>query len=122
MKRIALTLLVAGVALAIAVTALGATVLSDPTSPTKLAYAKKALAATAGSVTIRSKNTSAVLKHNIALRKGAKATSKLLVKGKVVGKNGLSKVTARLAKGKNRFFCSVPGHEAGGMWGILTVK
>ena len=67
-KRIALTLLVVGVALAIAVTALGATVLSDPTSPTKLAYAKKALAATAGSVTIRSKNTSAVLKHNIALR------------------------------------------------------
>ncbi len=63
-----------------------------------------------------------MLKHNIALRKGTKATSKLLVKGKVVGKNGVSKVTATLAKGKYRFVCTVLGHEKGGMWGILTVK
>jgi len=121
-KRIALTLLVVCAAFAVAVTALGATVLSNPTSKTQLAYAKKALAATKGKVTLRSKNQSPVLTHNIALRKGTKATSKLLVKGKVVGKDGVSKVTATLAKGKYRFFCSVPGHEAGGMWGILTVK
>ena len=44
------------------------------------------------------------------------------MKGKVVGKDGVSKITMKLAKGKYRFFCTVPGHEAGGMWGILTVK
>jgi uncharacterized cupredoxin-like copper-binding protein len=121
-KRIALTSLVVGAALAVAVAAYGATTLSNPTSKTKLAYAKKALTAKPGSVTVKSKNLSPVLKHNVALRKGTKATGKLLKKGKVVGANGVSKVTATLAKGKYRFFCSVPGHEAGGMWGILTVK
>ena len=73
-------------------------------------------------MTLRSKNTSSVLKHNIALRQGTSASSKLLVKGKVVGKNGVSVVTKKLAKGKYRFVCTVLGHEAGGMWGILTVK
>jgi uncharacterized cupredoxin-like copper-binding protein len=63
-----------------------------------------------------------VLKHNIALRKGTTAKGKLLAKGKVVGTFGVSKITKTLAKGKYRFVCTVPGHEAGGMWGILTVK
>ena len=121
-RRIALTALLAATALAVAATALGATILSNPTSPLKLAYAKKALVAKAGSVTLRSKNMSAVLKHNIALRKGTTATGRLLVKGQIVAKGGVSKVTKKLAKGKYRFFCTVPGHEAGGMWGILTVK
>ncbi len=31
-------------------------------------------------------------------------------------------VTVTLKKGKFRYVCTVPGHEAGGMWGILTVK
>ncbi|MET0938256.1 MAG: plastocyanin/azurin family copper-binding protein [Gaiellaceae bacterium] len=122
MNRIALIVLVACTALAVAATAFGATILSDPTSVTKLAYAKKALAATAGSVTIRSKNMSPVLKHNIALRKGTTAKGKLLAKGKIVGKGGVSKITLKVAKGKYRFVCTVLGHEAGGMWGILTVK
>jgi uncharacterized cupredoxin-like copper-binding protein len=122
MKRIALTLLVAGAALAVAVTAFGATVLINPTSQFKLAYAKKALSAKHGSVTLRSKNMSPVLKHDIAIRKGITAKGKLLAHGKVVGKNGVSIVTVKLAKGKYRFLCTVPGHEAGGMWGILTVK
>lgn len=122
MRRIALITLAAATALAVAAAAFGATILSNPTHKFNLAYSKKALVATAGSVTLKSKNTSAVLKHNIALRKGVKATSKLLVKGKVVGKNGVSKVTAKLAKGKYRYVCTVLGHEKGGMWGILTVK
>jgi uncharacterized cupredoxin-like copper-binding protein len=121
-KRIALIVLAVVVALAVTVAAFGATVLSNPTSAARLAYAKKALAAKAGSVTLRSKNMSPVLRHNIALRKGTTATGRLLVKGKVVGKNGVSKFTKTLAKGKYRFLCTVPGHEAGGMWGILTVK
>jgi uncharacterized cupredoxin-like copper-binding protein len=118
-----LVIVAAAAALAVAVTAFGATILNNPASATKLAYAKKTLTATHGSVTIRSKNMSPVLKHNIAIRKGIKAANgKPLAKGKVVGKNGVSIVTAKLAKGKYRFFCTVPGHEQGGMWGILTVK
>jgi azurin len=117
-----LTLVTAATAMAIAVAAFGATILSNPTQKFNLAYAKKTLSATAGSVTLTSRNTSSVFDHNIALRKGTTAKGKAIVKGKVVGKNGVSTVTAKLAKGKYRFFCTVAGHEKGGMWGILTVK
>ena len=123
MKRIVpLAIVAALTVLAVAVTAFGATILNNPTSKLKLAYAKKNLTAVHGVVTIRSKNMSAVLKHDIALRKGTTAKGKTIVKGKTVGLGGLSKFTRTLAKGKYRFFCTVPGHEAGGMWGILTVK
>lgn len=122
MRHIATILLALATTLAVAAAAYGATILNNPTSQFNLAYAKKTLTATAGSVTLRSKNTSSVLKHNIALRKGTTATGKLLVKGKVVGDGGVSIVTAKLAKGRYRFVCTVPGHEKGGMWGILTVK
>jgi uncharacterized cupredoxin-like copper-binding protein len=108
--------------LAVAMTAYGATVLNNPTSKLKLAYAKKTLTATHGVVTLRSKNTSSVLKHDIAIRKGVTAKGKTIAKGKTVGLGGVSKVSRKLAKGKYRFFCTVPGHEQGGMWGILTVK
>jgi mono/diheme cytochrome c family protein len=43
-------------------------------------------------------------------------------KGPTVGKGGTSKVSASLKPGKYTFYCSVPGHEAGGMKGTLTVK
>lgn len=121
MKRVAiLTSIVT--ALAVVTSAFGATILSNPTEKFKLAYAKKGLVATAGSVTLRSKNLSPVLKHNIALRSGATAKSPLLKTGKVVGANGVSSVTVNLKKGTYRYVCTVKGHEAGGMWGILTVK
>jgi len=42
--------------------------------------------------------------------------------GPQVGKGGTSKVSASLKPGKYTFYCSVPGHEAGGMKGTLTVK
>ena len=100
MRRIALIALAVATALAVAAAAFGATILNNPTHKFNLAYSKKALVATAGSVTLKSKNTSAVLKHNIALRKGTKATSKLLVKGKVVGKGGVSKVTTEARQGE----------------------
>ena len=76
MRRIALISLVVATALAVAAAAFGATILSNPTHKFNLAYSKKALAATAGSVTLRSKNPSAVLDHNIALRKGITAKGK----------------------------------------------
>jgi plastocyanin len=101
--------------------ALGATTLINPASKTKLAYAKKALSAPRGKVTLRMPNPSS-LPHNIALRKGIAAKGVAIVKGQIVTKGKTSKVTATLKAGKYRFFCSVPGHEASGMWGILTVK
>ena len=35
---------------------------------------------------------------------------------------GTSRVRASLKPGKYEFYCSVPGHEDGGMKGTLTVK
>jgi uncharacterized cupredoxin-like copper-binding protein len=101
--------------------ALAATTLVNPASKTQLAYAKKALAAKKGKVTLTMPNPS-TLPHNIALRKGVGAKGAAIVRGQIVPKGKVSKVTATLKAGKYRFFCSVPGHEAGGMWGILTVK
>ena len=42
--------------------------------------------------------------------------------GKVVLKGGASTVTATLRPGRYVFYCSVAGHEAGGMKGVLTVR
>ena len=120
MKRLLFVSLIA-VALIAASIAAAATVLKNPASPTKLAYAKKALSAPAGKITLVMSNPSA-LPHDIGVRNGTTAKSKVLKKGKIASKGGVSKVTVTLKKGRYRFFCSVPGHEAGGMWGILTVK
>lgn len=122
MKRLIAVALVVAAALTAAAVVLAATTRTISASPTKLAYSKKALVAKPGKVTLRMTNPSSILKHNIALRKGTTAKGKLIVKGKVVGKGGLSKVTATLKAGKYRYLCTVAGHEAGGMWGILTVK
>ena len=42
--------------------------------------------------------------------------------GPRVSKGGTSKLTVSLKPGKYEFYCSVPGHEPGGMKGTLTVK
>jgi plastocyanin len=103
-------------------TAAKATTLRISAGPSgKLAFSKKRLSAPAGKVTIILKNTSA-LPHNVAIRTGTSAKGKIIKKGKVVRKGGTSRVTATLKKGKYRYACTVPGHEAAGMWGILTVK
>lgn len=112
---------VIAVALTAAAVAVAATTIVNPADKTKLAFTKKALTAKAGKITLKMPNP-AILKHNIALRRGTKASAKVIVKGKIVGKGGVSKLTATLKRGKYRFFCAVPGHEAAGMWGILTVK
>jgi azurin len=58
----------------------------------------------------------APIQHNIALKGPVTAT------GPVVGSGGTSSFTASLKPGSYEFYCSVPGHEAGGMKGTLTVK
>ena len=83
----------------------------------QLKYNVTKLAAKPGKVTLVMSNPSSV-PHNVAIKgKGIKT-----VKGKVVGKGGTSRATATLKRGTFTFFCSVPGHERGGMKGRLTVK
>jgi plastocyanin len=81
----------------------------------KLKFDKKSLTAKHGKVTLRMANPSS-LPHAIAVQ--GKGVDK---DGKTVNKGGTSTVTATLKKGKYTFYCPVPGHEAGGMKGTLTV-
>jgi plastocyanin len=62
-------------------------------------------------------NNRSVIKHNVAIKGNGLAPRK----GKVVGRNGVSSVTVAVKPGKYRYYCSVPGHEAAGMKGTLTV-
>jgi len=122
MRRTLTAALILAAALTAVAVALGATTLKIQADKTnKLAFNTKALTAKAGKVTIVMANPS-ILPHNVAIRAGTTAKSKLIAKGKIVAKGGTSTVSAVLKPGKYRFLCTVPGHEAGGMWGILTVK
>ena len=121
MKRITLAALVVAIALAAVAVAFGATTLGISSDKSgKLAFSTKALAAKSGKVTITMLNTQ-VLPHNIAI-KLTKSSKKALAMGQIVGKGKTSKVTASLKAGSYIFYCSVPGHEAAGMWGVLKVK
>jgi uncharacterized cupredoxin-like copper-binding protein len=59
----------------------------------------------------------ASIQHDISV-KGAGINKQ----GPRVSKGGTSKLTLTLKPGKYEFYCSVPGHEAGGMKGALTVR
>ena len=88
---------------------------ADPTGA--LAFKSKRASAMAGALQLLSLNKSTV-QHNIALKDSG---GKLIGKGPVV-KGATSKVSVTVKKGKYTFLCTVPGHEAGGMKGELTVK
>ena len=89
---------------------------SIPTDPTgQLAYQATEATAKAGKVTLLSKNASPV-PHDISIKDGVNE------QGKEVSNGGTSKVTVDLKPGKYEFYCSVPGHEQGGMKGTLTVR
>ena len=87
---------------------------ADPTG--QLKFDKNALSSAAGEVTITMTNPSPV-PHNVSLR-GTGVDEK----GKTVQGDGKSTVKAELKPGSYEFYCSVPGHEQGGMKGTLTVK
>jgi len=83
-----------------------------------LAYDKKTLTAKAGKVTITMANMSPE-GHNITIQKGSN--------GPVLGATptfmgGTKSISVNLKAGTYTFFCSVPGHRAGGMVGTLTVS
>lgn len=82
----------------------------------KLQFDKTKLDAEAGKLTIAMRNDSAI-GHDISLKGGG-----VDERGKVVKGGETSTVTADLKPGRYTFYCSVSGHEAGGMKGTLTVK
>jgi uncharacterized cupredoxin-like copper-binding protein len=92
-------------------------VLDIPTdSGGQLAYKFASATATAGQVTIESKNDASI-PHDIALEGNG-----VNEKGEVVQGGGTSKFSIDLKPGSYTFYCSVPGHREAGMEGKLTVK
>jgi plastocyanin len=83
-----------------------------------LAYDKKTLSAKAGKVTITMTNMSP-LGHNITVQQG---TNGAVLGSTPTFQGGSKSVTLTLKAGKYTFYCSVPGHRAGGMVGTLTVS
>jgi plastocyanin len=81
----------------------------------ELKFDKTSLEAAAGEVTITMVNEGD-LPHNVAIKGNG-----VDEKGEIVQNGGTSTVTATLEPGEYTFYCSVPGHEAGGMTGTLTV-
>jgi plastocyanin len=84
----------------------------------QLKYSSKSLSAKAGTVEIKFTNMAPEM-HNVTIQKGTN--------GPVVGATptftgGSRTLTAKLKPGTYTFYCSVPGHRAGGMQGTLTVK
>jgi uncharacterized cupredoxin-like copper-binding protein len=81
------------------------------------AFTTSSAQAKAGAVELRSKNPQSI-SHDISLKGNG-----VDVHGKLVSSGGVSTVTvSNLKPGTYEFYCSVPGHEAGGMKGTLTVK
>jgi plastocyanin len=87
---------------------------ADPTG--ELKFDKSKLEARAGKVAIAMTNRSTVT-HDVSLE--GRGVDK---HGKLVKGGGTSTVSAELKHGRYTFYCSVPGHRAGGMEGTLTVK
>ena len=89
------------------------TIPADPTGA--LAYTSDKATAPAGPTKFVMPNKSPI-QHNIALKGPATGA------GPIVGSGGSSTFSVTLKPGTYEFYCQVPGHEAGGMKGTLTVK
>jgi len=89
------------------------TIAADPTGA--LAYVTDKASAKAGTAKFVMPNKSPI-QHNIALKGPVTGA------GPIVGSGGTSTFTASLKPGTYEFYCQVPGHEAAGMKGTLTVK
>ena len=81
-----------------------------------LAFVATKATAEAGPLDLVMPNESPI-QHNIAVKDGG-----LDEKGPVVGQGVTSEVSVELEPGDYVFYCSVPGHEQGGMKGDLTVE
>lgn len=87
---------------------------ADPTG--QLKFLASSASATPGKVTLRMKNMSSVM-HDISIRGQG-----INLVGPIVSNGGVSTVSTTLKPGAYEFYCSVDGHAAAGMRGILTVK
>ena len=87
---------------------------ADPSG--QLKYDKKSLAAKPGAVKIDFANDSPV-PHNVTIEQNGKT----LTATQTVSQSKAS-VTTQLKPGTYTFYCPVPGHEAAGMKGTLTVN
>jgi len=92
----------------------GPTTLNIATDPVQLAFVPTALTAPAGKITIVMKNDSPI-QHSVAIKAPGD------VPGQIVNQGQTSTTTATLKAGSYQYYCTVPGHEAAGMVGTLTV-
>jgi plastocyanin len=83
--------------------------------PNAIAYNTKTLAAKAGKVTITLSNAGA-LEHNVTIAQGS-----TVLGATPTFTGGAKSVTLTLKPGTYTFYCSVPGHRAAGMEGVLKV-
>jgi plastocyanin len=81
-----------------------------------LKFDKTSLTAKAGKVTLEMANPSQI-PHAVAIEGNG-----VDVDGKTIGNGETSTASADLKPGTYTFYCPVPGHEAAGMKGTLTVK
>ena len=81
-----------------------------------LKFDKTSLTAKAGKVTLEMDNPSQV-PHAVAIKGNG-----VDVDGKTVGNGETSTASTDLKPGTYTFYCPVPGHEAAGMKGTLTVN
>jgi plastocyanin len=100
---------------------------ADPSG--RLRYIPAKLSAKAGKITITFTNNSPAV-HNVAIRRGTRCQSDtrcaalgLLDIGSTdLFQRGSRTLSVNLKPGNYVFYCQVPGHEAGGMQGTLTVS
>ena len=81
-----------------------------------LKFDKSNLTAKAGKVTLEMANPSQI-PHAVAIKGNG-----VDVDGKTIGNGETSTASADLKPGTYTFYCPVPGHEAAGMKGTLTVN
>ncbi len=81
-----------------------------------LKFDKTSLTAKAGKVTLEMENPSQI-PHAVAIKGNG-----VDVDGKTVGNGETSTASTDLKAGTYTFYCPVPGHEAAGMKGTLTVN
>jgi plastocyanin len=81
-----------------------------------LKFDKSKLTAKAGKVSLVMSNPSGS-QHAVAIKGNG-----VDVDGKTVGSGGTSTASSTLKAGTYTFYCPVPGHEAAGMKGTLTVQ
>jgi plastocyanin len=94
----------------------GGQVVEIPIASSGFAFTKSSATASAGTVTLSSVNPQST-SHDISIKGNG-----VDQQGNQVTSGGTSTVTVTLKAGTYEYYCSVPGHEAAGMKGTLTVS